>query len=459
MIHGIGIQCHQLEGAGPIPILKNLYRLADTGLPLYVSELDLFAADDTEQLNLYKKIFPLLWEHPAVQGVTLWGYVTNEMASTAGLLNGTTERAALNWLRTQYFNTAVNKGPRAYFNATVTSLTASFNSGRSWDVDGGITSFSWNFGDGKTGTGASPSNTYAAAGTYTVTLTVSDAQGLTNTFSDNVVVGSSGSTTDWSKPIAYGKEKFIGCTILHDYLSPNWGRYWNQVTPEYLGKWTSTEPNMDQMSWAGLDFAWNYAKTQGILFKGHTFMWGQQIPYWIGGLSATQQAAQVEEWIKLYCQRYSGPQLIDVVNEPLHETPNYVNAIGGTGSSGWDWVIWGYKKARQYCPNAKLLINDYYILTDTANTAKYIGIINLLKAQNLIDGIGCQAHHLETTSNSVILQNLNSLQATGLPVYISELDLDFADDTQQLNRFKSLFPLLYEHPAVKGVTFWGYTRG
>lgn len=59
----------------------------------------------------------------------------------------------------------------------------------------------------------------------------------------------------------------------------------------------------------------------------------------------------------------------------------------------------------------------------------------------------------------MISTNLNALQATGLPIYISELDLNFADDTQQLNRFKSLVPLLYEHPAVKGVTFWGYVRG
>jgi endo-1,4-beta-xylanase len=63
--------------------------------------LDLFAADDTEQLNLYKKYFPLLYEHPAVKGVTLWGYRTNEFGiGTSGLLNGTTERPALKWLKT-----------------------------------------------------------------------------------------------------------------------------------------------------------------------------------------------------------------------------------------------------------------------------------------------------------------------------------------------------------------------
>jgi endo-1,4-beta-xylanase len=84
--------------------------------------------------------------------------------------------------------------------------------------------------------------------------------------------GFSSTTTYWTKPIAHCKEKFIGSTIKHNYLSPNWDRYWNQITPEYLGKWTSTEPNKDQMDWSGLDFAWNYNKIKGYLFKGHAFV-------------------------------------------------------------------------------------------------------------------------------------------------------------------------------------------
>lgn len=43
------------------------------------------------------------------------------------------------------------------------------------------------------------------------------------------------------------------------------------------------------MSWSGLDFAWNYTRQNGLLFKGHTFVWGQQIPGWVGGLSAADQ--------------------------------------------------------------------------------------------------------------------------------------------------------------------------
>ncbi|OFW25504.1 MAG: hypothetical protein A3H27_10655 [Acidobacteria bacterium RIFCSPLOWO2_02_FULL_59_13] len=51
-----------------------------------------------------------------------------------------------------------------------------FNGSGSSDPDGDPLTYSWSFGDGSTGTGVNPVNTYAAADTYTVTLTVNDGQ-------------------------------------------------------------------------------------------------------------------------------------------------------------------------------------------------------------------------------------------------------------------------------------------
>ena len=62
----------------------------------------------------------------------------------------------------------------------------------------------------------------------------------------------------------------------------------------------------------------------------------------------------------------------------------------------------------------------------------------------------------EKVSDGEIRSTLDRLATTGLPIYISELDINFSNDDAQLNRFKTLFPLLWHHPAVKGITFWGY---
>lgn len=50
------------------------------------------------------------------------------------------------------------------------------------------TTYAWDFGDGNTSTEANPSNTYAADADYTVTLTASDALGVTNTISKTITI-------------------------------------------------------------------------------------------------------------------------------------------------------------------------------------------------------------------------------------------------------------------------------
>ena len=52
--------------------------------------------------------------------------------------------------------------------------------------DNGIASYSWDFGDGGSATVANPSYTFTTAGNYTVTLTVTDSEGLTS--SDTVII-------------------------------------------------------------------------------------------------------------------------------------------------------------------------------------------------------------------------------------------------------------------------------
>lgn len=260
--------------------------------------------------------------------------------------------------------------------------------------------------------------------------------------------------------MANGKTKWVG-NIWYNASEPlNFSRYWNQVTPENAGKWGSVEGTRDKMNWTQLDAMYNYAKSKGYPFKQHCFVWGAQEPSWVSSLSQEEQRAELEEWIRLYGERYPDTDYIDVVNEMFHVTPSYKNAIGGDGSTGWDWVVWSFEKARQYCPNAKLLINEYNVIEGWTPVQDYVKLINILKDRGLIDGIGVQNHGLEKTNLNDVKSRLTQLGNTGLPIYVSELDLDFGtDENAQANRYAELFPVLYEHPAVAGITFWGYVQG
>ncbi len=89
-----------------------------------------------------------------------------------------------------------NAAPTSDFAFACTELGCSFTD-QSSDSDGSIAGWSWNFGDGSTSTAQNPSHTYAAEGTYTVALTVTDNEGATGTSSQSVTV-SSASTGDIS---------------------------------------------------------------------------------------------------------------------------------------------------------------------------------------------------------------------------------------------------------------------
>ena len=115
------------------------------------------------------------------------------------LFAGSSERTLANPIHyvLDRFNVTIDDGsggtgnvpPTADFTYTTTELTADFTD-QSTDSDGSVVSWAWDFGDGGTSTAQNPSHTYGAAGTYTVTLTVTDDAGATDTASQDVTVSS-----------------------------------------------------------------------------------------------------------------------------------------------------------------------------------------------------------------------------------------------------------------------------
>jgi hypothetical protein len=198
----------------------------------------------------------------------------------------------------------------------------------------------------------------------------------------------------------------------------------------------------------------------------HALIWGNQQPAWIEAMPQEQQRAEIEEWFAAVATRYPDIDFIDVVNEPLHDPPdgpgdgNYIGALGGAGDSGWDWVIEAFKMARRHFPAAKLGINEFSVTNNTADARRYLGIVALLQAEGLIDTIGVQGHAFSTrVPNSVTTANLDLLATAGLPIYVTELDIDGPTDEVQLMDYQRIFPVFWEHPAVRGITLWGYRPG
>jgi endo-1,4-beta-xylanase len=195
-------------------------------------------------------------------------------------------------------------------------------------------------------------------------------------------------------------------------------------------------------------------------------VWGSQEPNWIknGSLSAEEQKAAMENFMQKVAARYPDIDYIDVVNEPLHAPSSIREALGGSGTTGWDWIVWSFEKAREYFPNAKLHINDYGIISDPNQARNYVKIIKILQDRDLIDGIGIQCHHFNMNTVSVNTMNnvLGILGATGLPIHVSELDIDGSpsgNEESQYQIYKQKFPVLWEHESVIGITLWGYITG
>jgi len=95
---------------------------------------------------------------------------------------------------TQATKTVLNRPPVASFteNATtvLTGEVIQFNASTSYDQDGSIVSYFWDFGDDTSGTGVTVDHSYTAAGTYIVTLTVADDDGATASANVTITVQS-----------------------------------------------------------------------------------------------------------------------------------------------------------------------------------------------------------------------------------------------------------------------------
>jgi endo-1,4-beta-xylanase len=253
--------------------------------------------------------------------------------------------------------------------------------------------------------------------------------------------------------------KFVGNITTRRQVRDDFTRYWNQITPENEGKWGSVERTQGTFDWSALDALYAFAGSHNVIFKQHCFVWGSQQPAWVNNDNGLEA---VKNWISSFCQRYPDTALIDVVNEPPpHTRPAYMESIGGAGASGWDWIVNAFTWAREACPNATLILNDYDNAENAQAAQHTIDIVKaIVKAGAPIDGIGCQAHGTVDISAAGLQANIDHMAAeTGLPVYITEYDINLADDERQKSVMRDQFTMFWNNPNIKGITLWGYVYG
>ena len=268
--------------------------------------------------------------------------------------------------------------------------------------------------------------------------------------------------------ISSNPNKFLGNITTRGSVDagggvPNFYTLWNQITCENESKWASVEGTRGSFNWNGADNAFTYAKNHNFTYKFHALVWGAQYPGWLPDLSPKERFAAITNWFDHAKAKFNTLPMIDVVNEAVgnHQdgNPMIKESLGGGGKTGYDWLIKAFDMAYQRWPDAILIYNDYNSIRYDLNN--YITLVQTLRdAGAPIDAYGNQSHELSNISvgelKSALAQQQNALQ---MPMFVTELDIDIANDAQQKSQYQKVLPVMWEAPYCAGVTLWGYIHG
>ena len=283
-----------------------------------------------------------------------------------------------------------------------------------------------------------------------------------------------------SAQLSKNPDKFLG-NITTSYRVnagggvPNYNKLWNQITPENESKWGSVEGSRGNFNW-GCDTPFNAALQYGFPFKFHAFLWGAQYPGFIDNLSIKERYEAFIEWLDAIQKHYSDTKwnplaqkfnsplpMVDVVNEAIgmHQKGNPIvkTCTGGGGKTGYDWLIKAFELAYERFPGSILIYNDFNSIR--WDVGEYRKLVQALRdAGAPIDAYGNQSHDVDDIKVSELKTSLKETQdLLKMPMYITELDINVANDNTQRDQYKALLPVMWEADYCAGVTLWGYVFG
>ncbi len=196
---------------------------------------------------------------------------------------------------------------------------------------------------------------------------------------------------------------------------------------------------------------------------------------------------RMHDHIQTVVGRYKGKiQVWDVVNECVSDGgPDILRNSLWRQIIGPDFIAKAFEYAHEADPKAILRLNDYS-LENPAKRQKFITLVRQLQAQKVpISAIGTQTHvSVSSPSFAEEDQELTDLETLGLPIHVTELDVNGAQAGQQntgadvannaattqgglvsdadqhlADQYAALFRAFLKHKSVKVVTFWGINDG
>lgn len=248
------------------------------------------------------------------------------------------------------------------------------------------------------------------------------------------------------------------------------------LVPENELKWKALRPTPDRFNFAPSDWLANFARSQGMLMRGHTLVWHEGLPEWFASVVDSRNAEQMlRQHIATVAGRYAGKiHSWDVVNEAIDPGDGRSD-----GLRQWPWLQFmgpdyieiAFRAAHQADPQALLVYNDHRLDYDTkeeeARRTAVLKLLERLKSRGTpIHALGIQAHLRgdESQFNAKKLRDfMREVASMGLKIMITEMDVTDQKlpkniDTRDrivAGMYEDYLAVALEEPAVIAVLTWG----
>jgi endo-1,4-beta-xylanase len=216
-----------------------------------------------------------------------------------------------------------------------------------------------------------------------------------------------------------------------------------------------------------------FAQDNGMVLRGHTLVWHQQIPKWLksGSFTPADIRKMLHAYINSFVGRYAGKMgMWDVVNEAISDdAPNALREKSFYFQTlGPDFIRDAFHWAHDADPKARLYYNDYNIEGNTPKASAALKLVGGLKSDGVpIHGVGMQGHLTNGWRvTDADRENVRRLAGIGLTWQITEADISVPlsegvasreDLETQALAFADLVDLCLEEHGCEGLVFWGLT--